>query len=138
MGRRARLIGAIDRNRRGPRRRRQDGVDAAEGRGEFAHVLLALRQREQVVTRGDGFPELDARSHVRIRRERRIVDQMADEAIALGADDGARGRSVVRQAAGELDAAYRSFTELADRKKRIYDQDLISLIATESAFSAAA
>jgi len=40
--------------------------------------------------------------------------------------------------ADELEAAYRSFTELADRKKSIYDQDLISLIATENAFSAAA
>jgi 2-isopropylmalate synthase len=30
--------------------------------------------------------------------------------------------------ASELDAAYRRFTEVADRKKRIYDQDLISLI----------
>ena len=38
----------------------------------------------------------------------------------------------------DLDAAYRSFTELADRKKCIYDQDLISLITTESALSAAA
>jgi 2-isopropylmalate synthase len=38
----------------------------------------------------------------------------------------------------ELDAAYRSFTELADRKKCVYDQDLISLITTESALSAAA
>src|SRR6266498_1790397 len=28
----------------------------------------------------------------------------------------------------ELDAAYERFTELADRKKRIYDQDLISLL----------
>jgi 2-isopropylmalate synthase len=28
----------------------------------------------------------------------------------------------------DLDAAYHSFTELADRKKRIYDQDLISLL----------
>src|SRR6202171_4078723 len=28
----------------------------------------------------------------------------------------------------EVDAAYRRFTELADRKKRIYDQDLISLL----------
>jgi 2-isopropylmalate synthase len=36
--------------------------------------------------------------------------------------------------AGELDAAYTRFTELADRKKRIYDQDLISLLnATVSA-----
>ena len=34
----------------------------------------------------------------------------------------------------ELDAAYTRFTELADRKKRIYDQDLISLLnATVSA-----
>ena len=38
----------------------------------------------------------------------------------------------------DLDAAYRSFTELADRKKCIYDQDLISLITAESALSAAA
>jgi 2-isopropylmalate synthase len=30
--------------------------------------------------------------------------------------------------AKELDAAYTRFTELADRKKRIYDQDLISLL----------
>jgi 2-isopropylmalate synthase len=29
----------------------------------------------------------------------------------------------------ELDAAYTSFTRLADRKKRIYDQDLISLLS---------
>jgi 2-isopropylmalate synthase len=29
----------------------------------------------------------------------------------------------------ELQLVYRAFTELADRKKRIYDQDLISLVA---------
>ena len=33
-------------------------------------------------------------------------------------------------AATDLEAAYAKFTELADRKKRIYDQDLISLINT--------
>ncbi len=33
----------------------------------------------------------------------------------------------------ELDTVYRRFTELADRKKRIYDQDLISLVAPEPA-----
>ena len=38
--------------------------------------------------------------------------------------------------ANELDSAYTRFTELADRKKRIYDQDLISLLNT--AVSAAA
>jgi 2-isopropylmalate synthase len=32
--------------------------------------------------------------------------------------------------AAELDAAYKSFTNLADRKKRIYDQDLISLLSS--------
>src|ERR1051326_7253760 len=32
--------------------------------------------------------------------------------------------------AAELDAAYMSFTNLADRKKRIYDQDLISLLSS--------
>jgi hypothetical protein len=31
-----------------------------------------------------------------------------------------------------LNAVYLRFTELADRKKRIYDQDLISLFATET------
>jgi 2-isopropylmalate synthase len=31
----------------------------------------------------------------------------------------------------ELDAAYVRFTELADRKKRIYDQDLISLLSVD-------
>src|SRR5258707_10984580 len=35
--------------------------------------------------------------------------------------------------AGELDAAYHRFTEVADRKKRIYDQDLISLMVTPEA-----
>ena len=30
----------------------------------------------------------------------------------------------------ELDAAYKSFTNLADKKKRIYDQDLISLLSS--------
>jgi 2-isopropylmalate synthase len=34
--------------------------------------------------------------------------------------------------ATELDATYRRFTALADRKKRIYDQDLISLLAANS------
>jgi 2-isopropylmalate synthase len=37
--------------------------------------------------------------------------------------------------ADELDAIYRRFTELADRKKRIYDQDLISLVEIETAVS---
>ncbi len=32
---------------------------------------------------------------------------------------------------GELDAAYGKFSELADRKKRIYDQDLISLLSAD-------
>jgi 2-isopropylmalate synthase len=32
-------------------------------------------------------------------------------------------------AASDLDAAYRAFTELADKKKAIYDQDLINLVA---------
>jgi len=36
----------------------------------------------------------------------------------------------------ELDAAYKSFTNLADRKKRIYDQDLISLLNSASCAAA--
>jgi 2-isopropylmalate synthase len=34
-----------------------------------------------------------------------------------------------RLAAADIDIAYRAFTELADRKKAIYDQDLINLVA---------
>jgi 2-isopropylmalate synthase len=34
--------------------------------------------------------------------------------------------------ATELDCAYQSFTELADRKKRIYDQDLLSLLTADA------
>ncbi|HEX7297086.1 MAG TPA: 2-isopropylmalate synthase [Pyrinomonadaceae bacterium] len=37
----------------------------------------------------------------------------------------------------ELDAAYERFTGLADRKKRIYDQDLISLLTEKAAVAAA-
>src|SRR5882762_2600570 len=36
----------------------------------------------------------------------------------------------------ELDAAYHRFTDLADRKKRIYDQDLISLLLADTSVSA--
>jgi 2-isopropylmalate synthase len=38
----------------------------------------------------------------------------------------------------ELDAAYARFTGLADRKKRIYDQDLISLLSEKAMVEAAA
>ena len=34
--------------------------------------------------------------------------------------------------AAELEAAYASFTSLADRKKRVYDQDLISLLSSNA------
>jgi 2-isopropylmalate synthase len=37
---------------------------------------------------------------------------------------------------GELDAAYRRFTDLADKKKRIYDQDLISLLSSAACAAA--
>jgi 2-isopropylmalate synthase len=38
----------------------------------------------------------------------------------------------------ELDGVYDRFTRLADRKKRIYDQDLISLLTTNDAYTVAA
>jgi 2-isopropylmalate synthase len=40
--------------------------------------------------------------------------------------------------AQDLDAAYRRFSDLADRKKRIYDQDLLSLVVAEAAEAVAA
>jgi 2-isopropylmalate synthase len=38
--------------------------------------------------------------------------------------------------AAELDVAYTRFTDLADKKKRIYDQDLISLLSTTACAAA--
>jgi 2-isopropylmalate synthase len=40
-------------------------------------------------------------------------------------------------APGEIDTAYTMFTQLADRKKRIYDQDLIALLTSRSRASEA-
>jgi 2-isopropylmalate synthase len=38
----------------------------------------------------------------------------------------------------ELDAVYRRFTELADRKKTIYDQDIVALLKPQENVSAIA
>ena len=48
---------------------------------------------------------------------------------ALGARYGELGYTLSRS---ELEAAYTRFTRLADRKKKIYDQDLISLLSQET------
>ena len=66
---------------------------------------------------------------------------MTPEAVGVPANELVLGKHSGRHAlalryqelgyaltAAELDAAYHRFTEVADRKKRIYDQDLISLI----------
>src|SRR5436190_922826 len=65
-------------------------------------------------------------------------------ALVLGKHSGRHALRLRYQELGyaltssELESAYHKFTELADRKKRIYDQDLISLIPAEPAMSAAA
>ena len=57
-------------------------------------------------------------------------------ALVLGKHSGRHALSLRYMELGyditpaELDAAYKRFTNLADRKKRIYDQDLISLLST--------
>src|SRR6266513_5557281 len=57
--------------------------------------------------------------------------------IVLGKHSGRHALTLRYQELGyslqpaELDAAYRRFTELADKKKRIYDQDLIALLSQE-------
>jgi 2-isopropylmalate synthase len=56
-------------------------------------------------------------------------------ALVLGKHSGRHALSLRYRELGfvlgaeELDAAYLRFTELADRKKRIYDQDLLSLLS---------
>jgi 2-isopropylmalate synthase len=65
-------------------------------------------------------------------------------ALVLGKHSGRHALALRYQELGyaltsnEIEFAYHRFTELADRKKRIYDQDLISLISAEPAMSAAA
>ncbi|HYW70000.1 MAG TPA: 2-isopropylmalate synthase [Pyrinomonadaceae bacterium] len=65
-------------------------------------------------------------------------------ALVLGKHSGRHALGLRYQELGyaltsnELEFAYHRFTELADRKKRIYDQDLISLVSDEAAMSAAA
>jgi 2-isopropylmalate synthase len=65
-------------------------------------------------------------------------------ALVLGKHSGRHALALRYQELGyaltsnEIEFAYHRFTELADRKKRIYDQDLISLITAEPAMSAAA
>jgi 2-isopropylmalate synthase len=65
-------------------------------------------------------------------------------ALVLGKHSGRHALALRYQELGfaltsnELEFAYHRFTELADRKKRVYDQDLISLIAADTAMSAAA
>jgi 2-isopropylmalate synthase len=55
--------------------------------------------------------------------------------LVLGKHSGRHALSLRYQELGyrislnELDAAYKRFTDLADKKKRIYDQDLISLLS---------
>lgn len=65
-------------------------------------------------------------------------------ALVLGKHSGRHALGLRYQELGynltsnELESAYHCFTELADRKKRIYDQDLISLVSADPAMSVAA
>jgi len=76
---------------------------------------------------------------------------MTPESVGVPANELVLGKHSGRHALGlrfaelgyaltpvELDTIYHRFTRLADRKKRIYDQDLISLAAAENSMSAAA
>ena len=64
-------------------------------------------------------------------------------ALVLGKHSGRHALRLRYQELGyaltsnELEDAYHRFTELADRKKRVYDQDLISLISSETMSAAA-
>jgi 2-isopropylmalate synthase len=66
------------------------------------------------------------------------------DSLVLGKHSGRRalehrlialGRTLTHE---ELDAVYHRFTELADRKKTIYDQDLLALLKPEQKVSAIA
>ena len=64
-------------------------------------------------------------------------------ALVLGKHSGRHALRLRYQELGyaltsnELEVAYQRFTELADRKKRVYDQDLISFISSETMSAAA-
>ena len=94
----ARLVDLVDGEWRGQGRRRQERVDVGERRGEGPPMLLALRQRQQVVARRHVAAELDPRADVRVDGQALVVHEVAHEAIALGADDAAGGGGVVGEA----------------------------------------
>src|ERR1041385_3121803 len=84
-------------------------------------------------------------------RKKLCYEIMTPESVGVPTNVLVLGKHSVRHALGlryqelgyaltsnELEFAYLRFTDLADRKKRIYDQDLISLISTEAAMSVAA
>ena len=62
--------------------------------------------------------------------------------LVLGKHSGRHALSLRYQelgftvSSGELETAYQRFTDLADKKKRIYDQDLISLLSTAACVAA--
>jgi 2-isopropylmalate synthase len=75
---------------------------------------------------------------------------MTPESVGVPANELVLGKHSGRHALGlryeelgyaltadELEFAYHRFTQLADRKKRIYDQDLISLVSSEAVSAAA-
>ena len=87
MRRRRSLIDLVDGNGGGLGGRRQQCIDIGERRCEFSFCRVALAERAQVIARRNASARADAGSYRIVDRQGHVVDQMADQEIALGADD---------------------------------------------------
>ena len=100
MRRGRRLVDGIHRDRRALRRRGQQCVDAVERGKKAALQRIALGERREIIAGADAAADLDARAHGVIDRQRRIVDQIADQLVGFRADDPPDHRRRIGEATG--------------------------------------
>src|SRR5712692_175526 len=81
MRRRLRLVDGIERDGGHRRRRREQRVEGGESRRERALALLTLGERAEIIARADIAARPDARTHVLVEREARIVHHLAQDRI---------------------------------------------------------
>ncbi len=101
MRRGRRLVDRLEWDRRGLRRRRQQGVDPVERRQKRPLHRVALGERSEIVGRADAAAGLDTRAHRRVDRQDRVVDQPADQLVGLRGDDPAGRHCRIGKAAGQ-------------------------------------
>ena len=106
-----------------------NGIGERAGNAALEELVMALTVR---------------RDHHHVEHGINLEELVPTSELVLGKHSGRHALALRYEELGyvidrdELDAAYRRFTDLADRKKRVYDQDLISLLVADTAVAAEA